>query len=684
MIKSSKQEKFIPITARQIRQRRRNVFGLMFLSTLFATLKWASVIPTDANFFSKFLMVFLFVLTFAWIALFFWSGIFGFFELLRHKHVPGIRWPDEHKKTTSKTAVLVPVYNESPASVYANILAMAESLAETKNASGYDFFVLSDTTDPKIWLEEEACWLMAKQNLPQEIGLYYRRRPFNTARKSGNIEDFCNKWGTLYDFMIVLDADSLLEGRTMVEMTLLMEENEKAGIIQAPPMCINKNSLFARIQQFAGKVYGPVVSAGLAYWQIGESNYWGHNAIIRVKAFMDCCKLPVLEGRAPFGGFILSHDFVEAALIRRGGWSAWLLPELKGSYEECPPSMIDFAIRDRRWCQGNMQHIKILFSKGLHPVSRIHFITGIMSYLSSPLWLGFLLVGLAVALGRNIFPPEYFPTTYTLFPTWPVFDKIGIISMFIFSLFMLIFPKFLGLIVYLSQNKAKDIGGCFGAVKSVLVEIVFSALSAPVMMMFQSKFVFDILTGHDTGWKTQNRNETGTSWHDAWERHKWHTFLGLLTTIVVWQYAHGLFWWLLPVTLGLIFSIPLSVFSSREQNGLKAKARQYFIIPEEIKQPEVLKKAIKNKKLFVLPEDFDIQHVVADDTLNALHILMLPVNGPAPEFGLRTLEQAKMKLENYIQYKTELNLSREEKISLLYSPDVLKYANLIYHLETAV
>ena len=463
MIKSSKQEKFIPITARQIRQRRRNVFGLMFLSTLFATLKWASVIPTDANFFSKFLMVFLFVLTFAWIALFFWSGIFGFFELLRRKHVPGIRWPDEHKKTTSKTAVLVPVYNESPASVYANILAMAESLAETKNASGYDFFVLSDTTDPKIWLEEEACWLTAKQNLPQEIGLYYRRRPVNTARKSGNIEDFCNKWGTLYDFMIVLDADSLLEGRTMVEMTLLMEENEKAGIIQAPPMCINKNSLFARIQQFAGKVYGPVVSAGLAYWQIGESNYWGHNAIIRVKAFMDCCKLPVLEGRAPFGGFILSHDFVEAALIRRGGWSAWLLPELKGSYEECPPSMIDFAIRDRRWCQGNMQHIKILFSKGLHPVSRIHFITGIMSYLSSPLWLGFLLVGLAVALRRNIFPPEYFPTTYTLFPTWPVFDKIGVIAMFIFSLFMLIFPKFLGLIIYLAQNKAKDIGGRFGA-----------------------------------------------------------------------------------------------------------------------------------------------------------------------------------------------------------------------------
>ena len=683
MIKNPTTETFVPITPKQIRRRRRNVFGLMFVSTLLATLKWASVVPTDANLFSKFLMIALFVLTFGWISLFFWSGIFGFFEVLRKKQAPGIHWPDEQQKITSKTAILVPVYNESPTSVYANLLAMAESIAETGNAACYDFFVLSDTTNPKIWLEEEACWLQAKEKLPGGVGLYYRRRPVNTARKSGNIEDFCNKWGALYDFMIVLDADSLLEGETMVKMTLLMEGNPQTGIIQAPPMCINRHSLFARIQQFAGKVYGPVVSAGLTYWQVHDSNYWGHNAIIRTKAFMDCCKLPVLKGRAPFGGFILSHDFVEAALIRRGGWYAWLLPELKGSYEECPPSMIDFAVRDRRWCQGNLQHIKLLFSKGLHPVSRIHFITGIMSYLSSPLWLGFLLVGLAVALGRNIFPPEYFPTTYTLFPTWPVFDKIGVISMFIFSLFMLIFPKFLGLIVYLSQNKAKDIGGCFGAVKSVLVEIVFSALSAPVMMMFQSKFVFDILTGHDTGWKTQNRNETGTSWHDAWERHKWHTFLGLLTTIVVWQYAHGLFWWLLPVTLGLIFSIPLSVFSSREKCGQLAKKHKYFIIPEELKKPDVLQKALQNRKKFVLSADFGLADIVCDGKLNALHILMLPVNGPAPEYGVKTLEQAKIKLENYIHYKTELNLSREEEIALLYNPDVLKYANLMFCLENA-
>ena len=581
-------EKIIPISPRQIRNRRIKVFGLTGLSTLLATLKWMTVIPSDASLLTAFLMIVLFMLTFGWIALFFWSSIFGFTELLRGRKIPGIIWPDPNRQPVSRTAILMPVYNESPQSVFANLLAMAKSLEKTGQQRFYDIFVLSDTTNPKVWIEEEETWMKTRQMMPADMNMYYRRRPINVARKSGNIEDFCQKWGAFYDFMIVLDADSLLTGQTMLTMTLLMETNKQTGIIQAPPMCINRNSLFARIQQFAGKVYGPIVSAGLAYWQVGDSNYWGHNAIIRVKAFMDCCKLPVLSGRAPFGGHILSHDFVEAALIRRGGWQAWLLPELKGSYEECPPSMIDFAIRDRRWCQGNMQHIKILFSKGLHPVSRIHFIIGIMSYLSSPLWLGFLLVGLSAALGRNIFPPEYFPTTYTLFPTWPIFDQIGVISLFVFSIFMLIFPKFLGLIIYLRQNKASEIGGVFGAIKSVLSEILFSALSAPIMMMFQSKFVFDIFAGNDAGWKTQNRDETGTSLAEAWQRHRWHMILGIVTSLIVWKYAHGLFWWMLPITIGLILALPISMFSSREEYGIAARKHHYFIIPEEIKIPEIL------------------------------------------------------------------------------------------------
>lgn len=657
------------INPKRIRKRRIKVFGLMVISTILATIKWTYVIPTDSSPITKFLMVALFILTFAWIALFFWSSIFGFFELLFRRNVPGVTWVPYETKLNSKTAILMPVYNESSRDVFANLLAMADDLHETGQASAFDIFVLSDTTNPKVWVEEEKTWLEAKKLFPSDINLYYRRRSKNIARKSGNIEDFCVKWGKYYDNMIVLDADSLMAGETMVKMAQLMEANPSTGIIQAPPMTVGGNTFFSRMQQFAGKVYGPIVSAGLAYWQVGDSNYWGHNAIIRVKAFMECCGLPVLKGKAPFGGFILSHDFVEAALIRRGGWLAWLLPELKGSYEGPPPTMIDFAGRDRRWCQGNMQHMKVLISKHLHPVSRIHFTIGIMSYLSSPIWLSFLLVGLAIALGREFFPPVYFPEVRTLFPTWPIFDKIGTIALFIVSMFMLIFPKFLGLLIYCIQNKKTK-----GGLRSMAAEIIISALSAPIMMMFQSKFVFEIFTGHSVSWNAQNRGDKGTSFKEAFQRHFWHMALGIATTIIVALYAKSLFWWMLPITVGLIFSIPISMFTSRVGAGLWLKKHNFFVIPEEIDIPLIIQKSHKYGEILdktVVPEQ-GVELIISDNLMNALHIYMLAINGPAPEFSREILTSAQIKLENYIRYKTSLDLSKDEETALLYDADLLK------------
>ncbi len=672
-------ENLINLNPERVRHRRIKVFGLMIVSTLIATGKWLSSIPTDSFWLTKVLMTILFILTFAWIALFFWSSIFGFFELMAKRKVPGINWLPKDAPLTTKTAILMPVYNESSVNVFANLLAMADSLHTTEQGKYFDMFVLSDTTNPKVWVEEERVWLEAKQKMPKEINLYYRRRAKNTARKSGNIEDFCTKWGAYYDYMIVLDADSLLEGSTMVKMVQLMQANPKTGIIQAPPMCLNGHSLFARIQQFAGKVYGPIVSAGLAYWQVGDSNYWGHNAIIRVKAFMECCGLPVLKGKAPFGGMILSHDFVEAALIRRGGWAAWLLPELKGSYEECPPTMIDFAIRDRRWCQGNMQHLKILISKGLHPVSRVHFTIGVMSYLSSPLWLAFLVVGTAIVLGRGIFPPVYFEEVRTLFPVWPIFDKLGTITLFALSMFMLIFPKFLGLIVYLRDNKnKKKIGGAWSAFKSVIAEIGMSVLTAPIMMMFQSKFVFDIFAGNSVSWNTQNRDDTGTSFSEAVARHLSHTILGIVSTIVIWFYAHSIFWWMLPITVGLMLSIPISMFTSRVTNGEWFKKHKFFLIPEETDAPKILREAKAHLKKLEshVPALQGVALLVDNNVLNALHISMLQVNGPAPDFTREVSQNAEIKLENYLTYGKEMDLSKEEELSLLYNPKLLLQANI--------
>lgn len=333
--------------------------------------------------------------------------------------------------------------------------------------------------------------------------------------------------------------------------------------------------------------------------------------------------------------------------------------------------MIDFAGRDRRWCQGNMQHIKILLSKHLHPVSRIHFTIGIMSYLSSPIWLCFLLVGLAIALGRVIFPPVYFPEVHTLFPTWPIFDKIGTIALFVLSMFMLIFPKFLGLIIYYINEKKTR-----GAFKSMLAEIVMSALSAPIMMMFQSKFVLEIFTGHAVGWSTQNRGDRGTSCKEAFQRHIWHTVLGIVTTIVVALYARQLFWWMLPITVGLMFSIPISMLTSRVSAGRWAKRHNYFVIPEELNVPQIMQKAAFYEQELGKTEVSaqGVELLLSDNTMANLHIFMLPVNGPAPEFSREVADKARIKLENWLNHRLELDLSKDEELSLLYNADLLKKA----------
>lgn len=710
-----------------VHRRRRLLSTLVIVTVALGLLKWAAAMPSDITLWTRAAVIVLFVLTFGWIALYFWSSILGFSQLLKRARMPGITYPADVEaaldaeagiaaddlrarqnpaapkvremasRIRAKTAVLMPIYNEEPAQVMARLLAIGEDLQQAGAGGRFDIFVLSDTTNPKIWVKEEKIWLEAKRILESGsfgaesrsdteaagrsggtaggagLHIYYRRRAQNTARKSGNIEDFCNRWGAEYDFMLVLDADSLMTAETIVKMARLMEANPHAGIIQASPQMVNSTSMFARMQQFAGKVAGPVVGAGLAYWQAGNSNYWGHNAIIRTRAFIDCCGLPKLKGKGPFGGFILSHDFVEAALIARGGWSAWLLPELKGSYEECPPSMIDFAARDRRWCQGNLQHIKVLISRGLHPVSRVHFLTGIMSYLSSPLWLLFLLAGLSMVLFREFIPPQYFGQTYSLFPNWPVFDKYGTIGLFVLSMAMLLVPKFLGLAAYLKGNAGKNgrtdgvcgyVRSAWNAGKSLGLEIVVSTLMAPVMMLFQSKFVFDILRGKSVGWNAQNRGDEGTSWQTAWQIHKWHTVLGAVTALVVWKYAHVLFWWLLPITLGLVLAVPLSVISSRVSAGRWLRERGWFVIPEEICEPKVLARA-KYWAGILAPFEAGnggLAMLQNDRTLRMLHCRMLPVNGPAPEFAPDVAETADAKLAD----GRLDDLTRDEEMWALY------------------
>jgi membrane glycosyltransferase len=348
---------------------------------------------------------------------------------------------------------------------------------------------------------------------------------------------------------------------------------------------VNAKTLFARLQQFSGRLYGPLIAAGIAWWHGSEGNYWGHNAIIRVRAFAQDAGLPDLPGRKPFGGHILSHDFVEAALMRRAGWAIRMAPALGGSFEECPPSLLDFAARDRRWCQGNLQHLAVLPARGLHWVSRLHLLTGIGSYLTAPLWLLFLVFGILISLQAQFVRPEYFPKGFSLFPKWPAEDPILAAWVFVGTMGLLIVPKLLAYILLVTQARSrKQFGGGLVVFMGFLIETLLSGLIAPVMMIFQSTAMGEILLGRDAGWQVQRRDEGEWPRRELIRKYSAPTFAGVGMAASAFAVSLPLLLWMAPVIIGLLLCSPIAMLSSKRSNPNSG----LFRTPEQTAPPQVL------------------------------------------------------------------------------------------------
>jgi membrane glycosyltransferase len=519
------------------------------------------------------------------------------------------------------TAMVMPIYNEDPVRTTAALQAMAEALQGIGANQGFEIVVLSDSTNADSWIRETAAIDLLRRSLTSVMPVWYRRRWSNVARKSGNVEDFVTRWGGRFQHMIVLDADSLIDAPTLLRLVQSMEADPSLGILQTAPQLIGARTFFGRLQQFAACVYGPVITRGLAAWSGDSCNYWGHNAIIRVKAFADNCGLPTLKGRKPFGGHVLSHDFVEAALIRRGGWKVRMATDCGGSWEESPPTLIDVAVRDRRWAQGNLQHTKIIGTAGLSFTSRLHLGIGIMSYLSSPLWLLMLAVGFALSVQSHLIRPEYFNHDFQLFPTWPRFDVELMMALFWFSLLVLLIPKMLGLIrALISSRIRRSGGGVIGVAASILLETILSALYAPILMMVQSRHVFEVFLGRDSGWKPQRRDGGSTSWSDAWEFHKRHMLLSCMTAAVVYVLSPSLLAWLSPALLGLFLAVPLSRASGSEALGRALLRIGLLRTPEEVEPPALV---ARRRELIaqarVLPDD-GLRYLARDREARLVHI----------------------------------------------------------------
>ena len=487
------------------------------------------------------------------------------------------------------TALVMPIYNEDPTRTTAGLQAMAEALRVIGAHPGFEIVILSDSTNADAWIRESISVERLRGALTDFMPVWYRRRWQNIARKAGNVEDFVTRWGGRYEYMIVLDADSLIDAPTLKRLVEMMQADQKIGILQTAPQLIGAKTFFGRLQQFAACLYGPIITRGLSAWSGDSGNYWGHNAIIRMGAFAQNCGLPLLKGRKPFGGHVLSHDFIEAALIRRGGWKVQMATDCGGSWEESPPSLIDVAIRDRRWAQGNLQHMKIIGAAGFRFTSRLHLGVGIMSYLSSPLWLIMLCIGFALALQSHLIRPEYFSHDFQLFPTWPRFDVELMMALFWFSMAVLLIPKLLGLIRGLwSRRIRRGAGGVIGVGASFVVEAILSALYAPILMVIQCRSVFEVFLGRDSGWKPQRRDSGGTSWADAWRFHHRHMILSCVTAVIAYFLSPSLLAWVSPALLGLFLAVPLSRLSGSEAMGSLLSRFALLRTPEEQQTPALV------------------------------------------------------------------------------------------------
>ena len=529
----------------------------------------------------------------------------------------------------------MPICNEHVPTVFGGLAATIDSLVSTGESENFDVYVLSDTSDPDIRAAEHAAWselagriAMASEGESPALRVHYRWRQRRVKRKAGNVADFCRRWGAAYRYLVVLDADSVMTGECLTTLVRMMEAHPDAGIIQTAPRAVGHETLHGRVQQFSARAYGPLFTAGMRFWQLGESHYWGHNAILRMAPFMAHCALAPLSGDGPLSGEVMSHDFVEAALMRRGGWKVWVADEIDGSYEQVPPNLLAELQRDRRWCHGNLQNSRLMFEPRLHAVHRTAFLTGVLAYASSPLWLAFLLLSTLLFAQTVGSDPTYFTEPYQLFPIWPTANVPLMLTLFGLTAVLLLAPKVLSLAALVARGEAQRFGGAARLFASALIEFVHSLLLAPVRMLFHTQFVIAALTGWRLDWKSPPRDDAATSWREATARHGVHTILAVVWIAAILATSAAFPWWLSPILAGLLLAIPLSVYTSRVKIGRALRSRGLMLTPEETREPRVLREA-RRAAAAVGERMASLRNALADRAIQQRVVAALPPRAAA-------------------------------------------------------
>jgi membrane glycosyltransferase len=515
-----------------------------------------------------------------WTVVGFWNSLAGLWLLHFHKDPMGAVAPyasagDLATPITIKTAIFMTLRNEDPARAIRRLRIVKESVDATGEGAAFSYFVLSDTNRPEVAAAEEAAIAAWKAADPDAARITYRRRTDNKGYKAGNVRDFCERWGSDYELMLPLDADSVMSGPAIVRLVRMMQAHPKIGILQSLVVGMPSSSAFARIFQFGMRHGMRSYTMGQAWWVGDCGPFWGHNAVVRIKPFVEDCDLPLLPGQPPLGGHVLSHDQVEATLMRRAGYEVRVLPTENGSWEENPPTMLDFAQRDVRWCQGNMQYIKLLDLPGLYAMSRFQLVWAVLMFIGIPAWtLMIALLPLAAWEGKAI---ASYPTGLAIF-------------LYVLFFVMYLMPKIAGLIdAVLTKGGVARYGGPVRFAASTVLELVFSFLQGAISTIRTTIFMIGLAFGKSVVWGGQSRDAYGISWATA-VRNLWpQTLFGVIVCGLLWLIEPAVFWWSLPLTAGYLVAIPFAVLTASPALGRWFQRVGLAGIPEDFDPPSEIK-----------------------------------------------------------------------------------------------
>ena len=560
---------------------RRVIFSILSLGTAVLMLYLVhQTLVASTPLVLRIILLTLFALTLPWMVVGFWNAIIGLLICQCYKDpikaiLPASMWVKDTAPLTHSTAILLCIRNESPARLIRNLQIMLEGLAQEQLGSFFHVYVLSDTNEISIAAEERAAFETMRTNWREEIQITYRCREDNTGYKAGNIADFCQRWGREHDFALVLDADSFMASSAITRLVRMMQANPRLGILQGLVIGLPSSSAFTRLFQFGMRLGMRSYTMGSAWWQADCGPYWGHNALIRLAPFIEFCDLPSLKNRFGEPKPILSHDLIEAILIRRAGYEVRIYPQEDASWEENPPTLTEYIRRDLRWCEGNLQYVNLLTMTNLRPVNRFQLVLAIAMFFGSPAWI-VLILFCTIAIGMSSGPAALVEANHFT-------------TLLLVTLVMWYLPKIAGALdVLLRTSKSKSFGGSLRFSISLLLETVFSLLMTPIAWFNHTIFIFSLVFGKKGGWSAQTRDDHSISMAQALQQFWPHTLLGLaLASILYFTHPETLPYGMLFFG-GLLFAIPLAIVTSQPWLGRFMIRRQLLALPEEIMPPAEL------------------------------------------------------------------------------------------------